>query len=235
MPSVRDERGYNQGWSGTAALSVRAERRCALIASKMEAVPGRRVLEIGCGRGEMARQLARMTGMRVLGADISEQFIDQARASATEDNVSFSTVDFLRPGQLLDEKFDYIVGNGILHHLYAGIDASLERMRAMLTEGGSVVFLEPNLHNPYVYLIFTRPSLRRLARLEPDEMAFTKAFISVRLHQAGFSDVQVEYRDFLLPGVPDWLVRPIVAVGGIAERTPAIKHLAQSLFICAAP
>ncbi len=233
MPSVRDERGYNQGWSGTAVLERREERRCSLIAGKM--VPGgsHSVLEIGCGRGGMARQLARATGMEVLGVDISKQFIDQARASATEPNVRFAVADFMRPKDLRGERFDYIVGNGILHHLYQDLHGSLKRMRAMLNDGGRIVFLEPNLHNPYVYLIFTRAGLRARAKLEPDEMAFSKAFIAERLGTAGFKDVEVEYRDFLVPGTPHWLVRPVVGFGRMAEVTPGLKHLAQSLFIAA--
>jgi len=233
VPSVRDERGYNQGWSGTAVLELREERRCLLLASKM--IPGevQSVLEIGCGRGAMARQLARATGMQVLGVDISKQFIEQAQASATEDNVRFAVADFAQPEGLMGERFDYIVGNGILHHLYQDLSGSLERIRGMLSEGGRIVFLEPNLHNPYVYLVFSRPGLRARAKLEPDEMAFTKAFITNRLVAAGFRDVEVEYRDFLVPGTPHWLVRTVIGFGRIAEATPGLKHLAQSLFISA--
>jgi SAM-dependent methyltransferase len=233
MPSVRDERGYNQGWSGTAVLELREERRCALLVSKMTPGETQRVLEIGCGRGAMARQLARATGMQVLGVDISKQFIEQAQESATEDNVRFAVVDLARPEGLMGERFDYIIGNGILHHLDQELHGSLARFRGMLNEGGRLVFLEPNVHNPYVYLIFSRPRLRARAKLEPDEMAFSKAFITERLRTAGFTDVEVEYRDFLVPGTPRWLVRPVVGFGRLAEATPGLKHLAQSLLISA--
>jgi hypothetical protein len=69
--------------------------------------------------------------------------------------------------------------------------------------------------------------------LEPDEMAFTRRFAIDRLDEAGFSNVSVEYRDFLLPGIPSWLIGPSVRFGRIAESTPGLKHLAQSLFISA--
>ena len=234
MPSVQDERGFNQGWEGSASLQVRQARRCALIASRMEVAPGRNILEIGCGRGHMARELGRMTGMDVLGVDLSQQFIEEAERDGHDDNVTFRAVDFLEPGELGDETFDYIVGNGILHHLYLAIDASLTRMRTMLRPGGRLIFLEPNLHNPYVYLIFSSPALRRRAKLEPTEMAFTRAFIAKRLRRAGFTGVEVQYRDFLVPGVPLSLVRPLTSFGSVAEQVPVVKHLAQSLFISAA-
>jgi SAM-dependent methyltransferase len=233
MQSVRDEYGFNQGWKGGLSTQLRGERRCDLIMTKMTPDPSRKVLEIGCGRGEMAGYLAAMTGMQVLGVDRSERFVQEASANAADANVRFEVLDFTRPEQILGRRFDYVVGNGILHHLYYDLAESLQAMRRVLVKDGRIVFLEPNLHNPYVYLVFTRPRLRRLAKLEPDEMAFTRRFAIERLREAGFSDVSIEYKDFLLPGVPDWLIRPSVGFGRFAEATPGLKQLAQSLFVSA--
>ncbi len=233
MRSVRDERGFNQGWSGGESTQVRGERRSDLMITRMDPDPKSKVLEIGCGRGEMARYLAAHTGMQVLGIDRSERFIQEASSDPQASNVRFEVVDFTQPDQINERRFDYVVGNGILHHLFFDLAESLEAIRRLLVEGGRIIFLEPNLHNPYVFLIFKQSRLRRFARLEPDEMAFTRDFAIKRLHEAGFSDVTVEYRDFLLPGVPVWLIRPSVAVGRVAEAVPGLKHLAQSLFISA--
>jgi SAM-dependent methyltransferase len=233
MRTVQDEDGYNQGWEGGTALHVRTERRRDLMISRMEPEPSRRVLEIGCGRGELALSLAAKTGMDVLGVDVSEAFVQEARASVSVSNVHFDVLDFTKPGDMVGRSFDYIVGNGILHHLYYNLPASLRSMRDLLTPNGRVIFLEPNLHNPYVYLIFRHANLRQRARLEPDEMAFSRRHAIATLRVAGFCDIAVEYRDFLVPGVPDWLIKPIVSAGSVAERTPALRHLAQSLFISA--
>ena len=233
MPSVQDEGGYNQGWTGGLSTKVRGERRSDLMISKMTAAKAGRVLEIGCGRGEMARYIAARTGMEVLGIDRSDRFVEEAQRAATDPNVSFRVADFTRPEGLLDHRFDFVIGNGILHHLYHDLSASLLAMRRLLVDGGRLVFLEPNLHNPYVYLIFTYGGLRRLAKLEPDERAFTRRHVMGRLREAQFEDIEVVYRDFLLPGVPDWLISPLVRFGDMAERAPGVKHLAQSLFISA--
>ena len=80
----------------------------------------------------------------------------------------------------------------------------------LLKDKGKIIFLEPNLFNPYIYLIFSYESLRKKAHLEPDEMAFSKPFIVEKLKKAGFSNIQVEYRDFLLPGIPESLVKPSI-------------------------
>src|SRR5580692_419358 len=60
--SVRDEGGYNQGWTGGLSTRIREERRCELLMTKMSPDPAGRVLEIGCGRGEIARHLAAKSG-----------------------------------------------------------------------------------------------------------------------------------------------------------------------------
>jgi SAM-dependent methyltransferase len=234
VKSVQDEGGHNQGWTGGLSTTVRQERRCDLLITAMTPSPSCKVLEIGCGRGEIARYLAAKTGMQVLGIDVSGRFIEEAKSNGVEGNVSFEALDFMDAEERFrNERFDYIVGNGILHHLYFDLPASLLRIRSLLNDGGRIAFLEPNLHNPYVYLIFKQPALRQAARLEPDEMAFTRRFALERLSSAGFVGVDVEYRDFLIPGVPDWAISPLVKVGRVAERTPGAKHLAQSLFISA--
>jgi ubiquinone/menaquinone biosynthesis C-methylase UbiE len=233
VKSVRDEGGYNQGWTGGLSTQIRAERRCDLMITKMNPHTSGQLLEIGCGRGEIARRLAARTHLEVLGTDISERFVAEANSKVVDPNICFEVLDFTKPEDIRGRRFNYVVGNGILHHLYYDLTAALNSMRDILVDGGRIMFLEPNLHNPYVYLIFSRPTLRRLAKLEPDEMAFSKRFITERLRQVGFREIEVSYRDFLLPGVPDWMIKPLINVGRIAESTPGVRHLAQSLFISA--
>jgi hypothetical protein len=64
-------------------------------------------------------------------------------------------------------------------------------------------------------------------------MAFSKSFIERLLVRVGFVNIQVEYRDFLIPGIPAALIKPSVVMGGVLERIPVIQQVAQSLFISA--
>jgi hypothetical protein len=104
-------------------------------------------------------------------------------------------------------------------------------MLRLLKDGGEIIFLEPNIYNPYIYLIFSYPRLRALAKLEPDEMAFSKRFIIATLTRAGFKDTRVDYRDFLLPGVPGFLITPSIVAGAVLEKIPLVNKIAQSIFI----
>jgi 2-polyprenyl-3-methyl-5-hydroxy-6-metoxy-1,4-benzoquinol methylase len=231
--NVKDDRGFNQGFKLVASTEIRMKRRAEFIISKMD--PGKKgdVLEIGCGRGELSYWIAESTGNNVIGSDLCIPFINDASQHYQLPNLSYEVLDFNHPDHIKNRKFDYIVGNGILHHLYAHMDDALTTLFNLLKPGGKIIFMEPNIYNPYCAIIFKIGFMRKVAHLEPDEMAFSGAYIRKKLQFAGFSNIETKYRDFLLPGVPEWSVKPIVAVGSIVEKIPLLDHLAQSVFISA--
>jgi 2-polyprenyl-3-methyl-5-hydroxy-6-metoxy-1,4-benzoquinol methylase len=240
MASIIDERGFNQGFILTNAQQIRLHRRAVAIVAEMRmpAAPEARkqihILELGCGTGELAHHLAVLTGARVTGVDLSAKFIDAANATYQHPDLSFTVMDLSSqaPASAQDQ-YNYIVGNGILHHLYNHLDSFLPALGRWLSPGGRLIFWEPNLLNPYVFLIFSFPWLRRWARLEPDEMAFTRNYIRKRLILAGFNDSQVSTRDFLLPNTPEILIKPVISAGRILERIPVVRSWAQSVFLSA--
>jgi SAM-dependent methyltransferase len=233
MDNTADDRGYNQVWAMNEATRVRLERRCDYMISRMALKAGGKILEIGCGLGSSAFMIARKTGADVLATDLCVPFIRKARENFELPNLRFEVQDFNCASQLQNETFDCIVGNGILHHLYPQLDDALVNMKRLLNTGGRIVFLEPNIYNPYVYLIFSYPALRRHARLEPGEMAFSRGFVTVKLQRTGYRNIRVEFRDFLLPGIPSFLIRPSVLIGALLEKIPVVNYLAQSIFISA--
>lgn len=239
MASIVDERGFNQGFARSEGQIVRLQRRAAAIAREMKAddhgtsAEEIRVLELGCGTGELAFELAKITGAWVTGVDLSPQFIKEAASAYRHPKLKYQVADLERETpELVEQQYHFIVGNGILHHLYHHLDTFLPQLRKSLVGGGKLIFWEPNLFNPYVFLIFSFPMLRRVARLEPGEMAFTSHFIRQKLDKAGFEPVEVTTRDFLVPHTPVPLIGPIVKTGSYLEHSP-LRFLAQSVFISA--
>ena len=231
MASLTDDRGYNQMFAPSKAMQIRSERRSDMIISEMQLTKDSIILEIGCGTGEIAAFIAGKVDAKVIGTDICIPFVEEANKKHKRDNLHFEYLDFNKPESLNGQKFDYIIGNGILHHLYYHLDEALVAIRALLKDGGKLIFLEPNLVNPYVYLIFSYPYLRKKANLEPDEMAFTKSFIQEKLKNAGYSSSKVVYKDFLLPVIPDALIKPVLVVGDFVEKIPLLNKMTQSIFI----
>lgn len=103
------------------------------------AVPGRRVLEVGCAEGAGCQNAMAMGAGYVLGIDVSERFLARARAHARPGRLEFATHDASRP---LDGRFDVIFGSAILHHLdYRPV---LDRLfDDNLNQGGLMLFREP--------------------------------------------------------------------------------------------
>jgi 2-polyprenyl-3-methyl-5-hydroxy-6-metoxy-1,4-benzoquinol methylase len=239
MISIRDDHGYNQGFEVSGAMEVRMRRRCNYMVSKMNVLSDIEVLEIGCGTGEISYFLAtkHLEIKKVVGIDVCSRFINEASEKYKNENLNYTVMDFSDTKSVNaafgNKKFDYIVGNGILHHLYNNLDRSLKNMNFLLKNPGKLIFLEPNILNPYCFFIFNFPFFRKLANLDPGEMAFTKKFIQKKLSENGFIETQVEFKDFLIPGTPLFLIRPVIVLGRLLEKIPLIRNLSQSIYVTA--
>lgn len=115
---------------------------------------GATMLDYGCGGGRFSIVLARR-GARVFGVDISPQLIAQARATAAKCGLDGNTPQFVTgDAQHLpfpDALFDYVVGNGALHHL--DLDKAYAEIARVLKPGGRAVFMEPMYSHPLLWLL----------------------------------------------------------------------------------
>jgi SAM-dependent methyltransferase len=100
-------------------------------------LPGQRVLDLGCGTGNVARELAHR-GCRVTGVDISERQVDEARRLSIEEGLN---VDFLvRPAEnteLRDKSFDVVTA--AQSWLYFDRDRAAAEVRRLLVPGGRLM------------------------------------------------------------------------------------------------
>ena len=236
MTSIKDERGFNQIFIDSPAARIRKKRRFDYMISKMDVNnPDLSILEIGSGTGEGISYITEITNATGIGLDLSAKFIEISKNRYLSKNLNFIQANFNESNineVLGNRKFDYIIGNGILHHLYFNLDSSLINLKLLLKPQGKLIFIEPNLYNPYVAAIFSIPFLRRKTFLEPDEMAFSKTFIKKKCKKAGFTNIEVKIKDFLLPTIPDYLIGTTIKIGEILEKTP-LTVIAQSLYITA--
>ncbi|MFB6179607.1 MAG: class I SAM-dependent methyltransferase [Halorientalis sp.] len=132
-------------------------RACAgLVVEYAAPGPDDVVLDLGTGTGAIALALALDAG-HVIGRDISEGMLDQAREKATEqglDNVAFDEGRFRDPNVPADADVDIVVSNFAMHHLsdtekreaIAEI-AALEPQRFVL--GDVMFFGEPDPDDPF--------------------------------------------------------------------------------------
>jgi ubiquinone/menaquinone biosynthesis C-methylase UbiE len=109
-------------------------------------VPGKTVLDYGCGNGSNVQRLAGMKPAALTGIDISPVAIEQARERALHWGLKaeFSVMD-AQNLRFPDETFDVLLGGAILHHL--DVEKALSTIRRVLKTGGHAIFIEPLGHN----------------------------------------------------------------------------------------
>lgn len=127
---------------------VRVENEMRLIYTreayhKIPEISTPRILDIGCGRGEVTLELARLSNGEVIGLDINQTSLDELTKKAEENglsdqihvmNRSMHNMDFH------DESFDILWSEGSIFMI--GFEQGLEAWRRFIRPGGFLVVHE---------------------------------------------------------------------------------------------
>jgi SAM-dependent methyltransferase len=110
------------------------------VSEHVRARRGERVIDLGCGTGELLSFLP--NGVLYLGVDIDPAYIETARAKFG-DRGEFVRADLTtyRPAR---ESYDIAIGYGVLHHLdERQCRVAIEVARTALRADGRAIFAEP--------------------------------------------------------------------------------------------
>src|SRR5580658_10664176 len=94
-------------------------------------VPGRRVIELGCGEGDL---LAALKPSRGVGVDFSPKMIARAEARHPELKIGLGDVQELR----FEEKFDYVILSDLVNDLW-DVQSAIERIAAVCESGTRII------------------------------------------------------------------------------------------------
>lgn len=101
-------------------LEQAQRNKCRLIAAKLNLKPGQRVLDIGCGWGGMARYLAEIADVEVVGVTLSTEQQALAAEGIKSAGLDNRVRIELRDYRELSDRFDRIVSVGMFEHVGVG-------------------------------------------------------------------------------------------------------------------
>ncbi|MGA2320076.1 MAG: class I SAM-dependent methyltransferase [Solirubrobacteraceae bacterium] len=150
---------------------------------------GERVLDMGCGEGWFASELAG-AGALVLGVDVAEEPLRRARVRRPELNLRL--VDWERPLPFTEASFDVVWAGEVIEHV-ADTSAWLSEVRRVLRAGGSLLLSTP-AHGRLTRLRLAFSTRAFEDHFDPrgDHLRFyTRGALGRLLEDFGFEDLDV--------------------------------------------
>ena len=99
------------------SLELAQNNKIKHLIKKLNLKPNQKILDIGCGWGSLAIEIAKKTKCEVIGITLSENqykySLDAAKKNNLENQVQFKLTDYRN----LNEKFDRIVSVGMFEHV----------------------------------------------------------------------------------------------------------------------
>jgi len=127
---------------------------------EIRALSPQRVLEVGCGWGELAEWIARDTGAEVVAVDLSSRMVELARERGVDARVAD-----VQQLPFADGEFDLVVAAWMLYHV-PDLDGGLRELARVLRPGGGLVAVT----NSRFHLI----ELRELVGSGPSTLSFAR-------------------------------------------------------------
>ncbi|MGH2767985.1 MAG: class I SAM-dependent methyltransferase [Actinomycetota bacterium] len=130
------------------SFTMGTEAEVDFLWEELELRPGHRLLDVGCGPGRHAVELARR-GVQVVGIDISPDFLSVARRRAAEARVAVSFFELDASELPFEEEFDAVIsvcegafGLGLDDlGILRGMARALRRGRRLAVGAGSVFYM----------------------------------------------------------------------------------------------
>ena len=132
--------GSSKGYRAFKVLTWGDDTMRAMAAQYIRPEAGERILDVGCGYGDLAQHLP---GVTYVGVDVNERYIEFARSNSSA-GAEYIVGDVTKLSEEKYGKFDCAVLIGVLHHLSDGdATSTLKAVSKMLNPDGRFVAAEP--------------------------------------------------------------------------------------------
>jgi SAM-dependent methyltransferase len=194
--------------------------------AEIRAIAPRRVLEVGCGWGELAEWIARDTGAEVVAIDLSPRMVELAQERGVDARVAD-----LQQLPFADGEFDLVVAAWMLYHV-PDLERGIGELARVLRPGGRLVAVT----NSRLHLI----ELRELVGSGPSTLSFARE-TGEQLLAPSFARIRREDVDGTLTfadrAAVEAYVRASIAMSPFVENLPDaieepfVARRANSIFV----
>lgn len=186
--------------------------------------PGMKVLDAGCGSGDMALLISEL-GCRVIGIDVNCYESWQTRTSerlrfreGSGEKLTFS-----------DNEFDGVISMDALHHM-AWPEKALAEMRRVAKKQAPIVIIETNRLNPVTFCRMTllakhetftpKKFFKMISDSDPDHQALMIESRCLPWNAPWLLAMQNKFSDILetLPFLKHWLTYQMAILSGVGEK-----------------
>lgn len=219
---------YFRGFRSSSPIKLRW--RAMTVRHCFHVLPGEELLELGAGSGLWTQYLSQILGPEnhITAAVFNAEFL-QSDLWSGMGNVTPVLVDQL--ASLGSERFDYVVGTGILCH--DRYDENLKAIWRLLKPGGQILFFENNLWNPQVFLKTRVRAIGRWAGNASCQVGMRKFEFLRRASHQGFVNVDVIPYDIIHPMLPAPIIPVVQSFAYLFEHAPVIRDLCGTLYLWA--
>ena len=118
--------------------TLRVARRAQQLLGRIDIRTARRYLDVGCGVGAAACEIADGYALDVTGIDVDHRQIEAAQARAAHPHLRFMVMDATKL-QFNDAEFDIVATSMVAHHM-PGWERAFSEMIRVLRHGGYLIF-----------------------------------------------------------------------------------------------
>lgn len=101
-------------------------------------VAGKTILDLGCGAGDHDRKLIELGAKSILGIDLSEKMINEAKKTTDNNKITYKVMSMTDIDKL-DQKFDLVVSSLAIHYI-EDYDLLCKKVYNILNDGGRFIF-----------------------------------------------------------------------------------------------
>jgi len=190
--------------------------KCGYIIKNLKSAKNATALDVGCGLGEHAKEIAKYV-KNIIAIDISSSMISMAEKIRHEDNLDYIISNAINL-PFKSQTFDLVFSIGLLHHLVTEKNCMqyLRESTRVVKNNGYVVVSDINANNPLWNIILKRAKFTDTG----DETIWKMPEIKKFFADAGLDIINIFYFGAVANFIPKQLVPIFDTMGKLIQKTP---------------